>query len=172
MQRAMAGVKNKVPWLMIVASVAALAVGVPVMARAIREIAPGRAKPPEQVAGPEVPKEGAFITAHCPEPCRLGTYVKVIVGRTDRPTFLLAYAEDEQQHRVWYFPTDSALQPEIEPQSGIEVLSEALKLSDAHKVGREWTLHLYLLAEPTARTDTIKNVVASKELELVLGEGR
>lgn len=172
MQRAMAAAQNKFPWLLIVVSVTAFALGIPVLASAIREIEPGRNKPPEQVAGPEVPKEGPFITAHCPEPCRLGSYVKLVVGRTAKPTYLYAFAEDEAKHRVWYYPTASGVQPLVEPHADIVVLSEALKLSDEHKVGREWTLHLYLLAEPVARVGAIKDPIASKELKLVLGEGR
>jgi hypothetical protein len=172
MQRAMAAAQNKFPWLLLVASVAAFFAGLPVLASAIRELEPGRNKPPDQVAGPEVPKEGAFITAHCPEPCRLGSYVKLVVGRTDKPSYLYAYAEDEALHRVWYYPTQSGTLPLIDPHADIVVLSEAIKLSDEHKVGREWTLHLYLLQEPTERGAPIKDPIASKALKLVLGEGR
>lgn len=172
--------QQKPPWLLIASVLLAFAVGVPMLARVIREIEPGRQKSPEQMAldrsGDDIPAQGTFITAHCSEPCRLGSYVKLIAGRTEKPVWLVVYAEDEAKNRVWYFPTPSGQMPMLEARRDVFVLSEALKLSDEHKSEREWTLRLLLVDQKTTRDELAAidraHVVAENALHLVLGEGK
>ena len=170
--------RSTIPWFLIIASVAALLAGVPILAAIIREIEPGRQKSPEAMAlerGPEIPERGTFITAHCPEPCRLGTYVKLIAGRTEKTTYLAAYAENAAHDRVWYFPSVSGAMPEVLPRAGVEVLSQAIRLSDEHKSEREWKLHLLLVDQLMTRaalaTPDKARIVTETELTLQLGEG-
>jgi hypothetical protein len=171
--------KSTFPYLLLAGSVLAFVLIVPVLANVIRQIEPGRQKSPEVMAmerGTEIPPSGTFVTAHCPEPCRLGTYVKLIVGRTEKPSWLAAYAEDEGHRRVWYYPTVSGVMPEVAARKDVGVLSEAIKLSDAHKHGDVWTLHLVLVDEKMTREQLEQpdpqHVVTQNELQLVLGEGK
>jgi hypothetical protein len=169
----------KIPWLLVGASLLAFALCVPVIANVIREIEPGRQKSPESMAldsGPQIPERGPVITAHCPEPCRLGTYVKLIAGRTDKPSWVAVYAEDAAHHRVWYFPDPAGDMPQVAVRNDVGVLSEAVKLSDEHKSEKAWTLHLLLVDQKMTRAELLapaqEHVIVATELHLVLGEGK
>lgn len=152
---------------------------VPGLAVMIRQLDPGREKTPEMVKyGPQgvaVPETGPFVAASCPEPCRLGTWVKLFAGRTERPGYLALWAEAEGAERIWYYPTAKGFMPEVAASAEQQVLSEAIKLSRSHDKASLWTFHMHVQAEPSARDAVLSQpdsaIIAKTKFSLALGDG-
>ncbi len=165
--------------LMALFSVLALIVMVPILSGVIRQIEPGRDRSPELQnladRAIQIPERGPFVLAHCADPCRLGSWVKLYAGRIEQKGYLAVWAESEGD-RVWYYPSDSGYYPEVAASPATVVLSDGLKLSRAHASHRAWTLKLALVDARYGReqleTLAPEHVIVADELALDLGAGR
>jgi len=160
-------------------AIVALVVLVPKLGGVIRQIEPGRDRTIEiqnlSNSHIDIPTGGPYVLAHCADPCRLGSWIKLYVGRIPKSGFLAVWAESGAD-RVWYYPTDANFYPKVEATPDVQVLSDGLKLSSAQGVHKRWTLKLALLDSPYTRAEieTLMpdHVIASHEMQIELGEGK
>jgi hypothetical protein len=160
-------------------AVLGFAVAVPTVALMIRQLEPGRDKPADlknlENRNISMPESGPFVLAHCIEPCRLGSWIKLYVGRIPRAGYLAVWAESGVD-RVWYYPSESEFYPEVTASPEINVLSDGVKLSRSHVGHKDWTLKLALVDQRYTRDEVLglsdDHVIVSRSIDLALGEGR
>jgi hypothetical protein len=97
----------------------------------------------------EVDCDGAPLGA-----CPTGSKLIFRHGRTERPTYLEAYAVPLQPggERIWYFPAHAGVAPRLGAADEGEVLRDAIILGPEHVAG-DYEIHLLVSTRPLDRRE-------------------